>query len=338
MRWLVLLLLVLAPLEAAVDGIVKNMTSGVPQPGVSVTLYRVSGREQMEPLKTVKTDSEGRFSFEESPQGMGLLQTVYDGVTYNEMLRPGAKTTGLELHVYRSSPKPSGVRVTEHMILLEPMGKILHVSESILYMNTGKQVYSDSRHGVLKVYLPPEIRGKPVIMATAPGGMPVERPAEKTVQANVYKIDFPVKPGETRFDITYVLPEPESHVFSGKALHKGGRVRIVVPEGVTLSGEGLKLIGREPTTQAAVYETAGPEYSVKFTGSGSLRSPEAETSSGGGPGIEQILPRIYDRAGWIVALSLAILLLGFVILYRRGEGESELVQAVRPSSRKGKRH
>ncbi len=30
--------------------------------------------------------------------------------------------------------------------------------------------------------------------------MPIQRPALKTKEPNVYKVDYPVRPGETRFD------------------------------------------------------------------------------------------------------------------------------------------
>ena len=49
---------------------------------------------------------------------------------------------------------------------------------------------------------PPSCRSTPPRRA----GMPVPAPATKSPKPNVYKIDFPVKPGETRFDLTYSFP------------------------------------------------------------------------------------------------------------------------------------
>src|SRR5258707_14320771 len=36
--------------------------------------------------------------------------------------------------------------------------------------------------------------------------MPIPRVAEKTKDANIYSVKFPIKPGETLFDLNYSLP------------------------------------------------------------------------------------------------------------------------------------
>ena len=60
----------------------------------------------------------------------------------------------------------------------------------------------DAANGTLHFYLPPEAKGIVSVTINAPGGMPIQRPAEKTNQPNVYKVSYPIKPGETRFDVS----------------------------------------------------------------------------------------------------------------------------------------
>ncbi len=312
--WLWLLLLPAA--EAAVDGVVLNRTTGRPQPGAIVTLYQL-GDQGMQPVQTVRSDAAGRFQIAATPQGPHLLQTIHAGVLYNQMLQPGANTSGLTLDVYDASADPAIARVTQHMILVEAMGGVLHVSESIIFQNSSKQAYNDARNGTLRFYLPPGAQAAPQVNVTAPQGMPVERPAVKTGRDGVYKVEYPVKPGETRFDLTYVIPEQEPRVLSGRILHNGGPVRIVVPQGITLAGDNIRPIGEEPSTHATVYEVDSREYSVTVQGAGSLRAPEP--ARGGGSGIQQIRPPIYDNIYAILGLALAILLLGLLLLYRRGQ-------------------
>lgn len=316
MNRLALLWLLAAPAFAAVDGTVVNRTAGKPQPGVVVTLYRLGGAG-LQPVKTVKTDSGGAFRIDHQLEGPHLLQAIYGGVIYNRMLQPGSPSSGLELEVYNASAKPAGARVAQHMVLLEPLGGMLHVNESIIFNNAGNLTYNDPANGTLRVFLPETVRNAPRVTITAPQGMPVERSAVATGTPNVYKIDFPVKPGETRFDLTYVLPMPESKTFSGKVLHDGAPVRLVAPRGVTLSGPKLQMIGREPTTQATVYEVNGKEYAVEIEGTGQLAA-EGEAEQGGGRGIQTIPARVYDQLWAIVGLAFLILLLGFILLYRRG--------------------
>lgn len=321
MRGLLIYLLTLPVSLAAVNGVVRNQTSGAPQPEALVTVYQL-GSTGMTPVKSVKSDAQGAFSIDYTPSGgPHLLQTIHDGVVYNQMMQPGSPSTGLTLAVYDSTAKPQQTAVTQHMILMEPMGGILHINESIIVQNSGKLTYNDSKNGTVRVFLPPEKMSEPRVMITAPQGMPIERPAVATGEDNVYMIDFPVKPGETRFDLTYVLPEPEPKVFAGRILHDGGPVRLVVPEKVTLEADNIKEIGHEPSTHATIFEVVGKEYAVSFSGTGSLSTPEEPPAQGGGgAGIQQIQARINSRAWVVIGMGIAILLLGFLLLYRRGEG------------------
>jgi hypothetical protein len=315
-RRLALFLVLPSMAFAAVDGVVVNRTTGKPQPGVVVTLYQLAG-SGMQPVRTVKSDAQGVFRIDHAVQGPHLVQTIYDGVVYNRMLQPGGATSNLELEVYNSSPKPAGAQIAQHMVLLEPLGGILHVNESVIFRNEGNLTYNDPANGTLRVFLPEDVKGDPRVMITAPQGMPVERSAAATGTPNVYKVDFPVKPGETRFDLTYVLPLPESKTYSGRILHDGGAVRIVAPRGVTLNGPNIEMIGREPTTQATVYQVKGKEYSLEIEGAGQLESPES-AGQGGGRGIQTISARVYDQIFAIIGLAFLVLLLGFILLYRRG--------------------
>lgn len=307
----VLLLLPLAAL-AAVEGTVINRTTGKPQPGTPVVLIRMS-QAGMEPGQAGKTDAQGKFRLEGDAQGMGMLQATYQGVTYNHLVQPGAPTTGLEIDVYDSSRNPGAARVSQHLIVLEPSGDQLGVTETFFVSNGGKTTHVDPARGTLQFYRPPEARGGDQVSCTAAGGVPLQRAAEKTARADVYRVDFPVRPGETRFDVKYLLAFANPGVFRGRTLQEGAATRLIAPRGVTLTGDALTAAGVEPSTQAAIYNVSASEFEVQVAGSGSIRSEEES-----GPGVEQILPRVYDRLVLILGLAAAILILGFVMLLRRG--------------------
>lgn len=327
--------LLLAPTfaAAAVSGTVMNKTTSRPQADAVVSLYRL-GEKGMEPVKTVKSDAQGAFRIDEEVQGPHIVQTIYDGVVYTKMIPPGTPSENLELDVYAATSKKGKTAVSQHMVLIEPMGGILHIDESIIVNNPGNSTYNDSKNGVVRVYLPPEIDGDPRLTATSPQSMPVQRDLLKTKTEGVFAIDFPVKPGDTRFDLSYVLPETDPPVFSGKVLHGGGALRLVVPRGVTLTGDDIEQVGEEPRTHAKVYDVKGTEYSVTVEGSGTLQAPDNPASGGGGAGIQAIRPRIYSRAALIIGLALLILLAGFLLLYRR---PLPLPGADAPAGHRGKR-
>jgi hypothetical protein len=314
-------LLLLASLaSAAVDGTVTNGTTGKPQPGATVTLYKL-GQNGLESVESVKSDATGQFRIDQNLKGPRLLQSAYDGVTYNHMLPPGAPETGVALAVYNSAKQPGGAKVMQHMLILEPAGNQLAVSEGFIWLNTGKTTFHDPDGGTLRFYAPPGAKGIQV-NATAPQGMPIRTAPSPTGQPDVYKIAFPIKPGETNIHLNYTLPFTSPGTFDGKVYYQGGPTSVIVPQGVSLKGEGLESRGQEPRTKATIYQTTQTSFKVEIEGSGELKRGEPAESEQSGPQMQFVLPKLYDKLYWVLALSFSILLLGFVLLYRAGQTSS----------------
>jgi hypothetical protein len=328
-----------ALLLAAVDGTVINKSTDKPQAAATVSLFKLTDAGP-ESLETVKTDADGKFVIQANAAGgPHYVQVAYDGVTYTKMMPPGSPSTGIVVEVYNAQAKPGDAKITQHMLLLEPVEGKLTVTENIIYQNSGKSTFNDPA-GTLRFYVPPEAGGKVRVMATAPGGMPVERVANQTMTPNVFGVDFAIKPGETRFQYAYELPLGDPPAFKGKLLHKEGTTRLVAPRGVTLKGAGLSDLGREPATQAAIYNLSAQEFNVEITGSGSLREPSGSGGGGGeedGPSIQEILPRLYSRLYVVLGLVAAILLVGFIMIYRNSGAPTQTVAAGPVPHEKGKR-
>jgi hypothetical protein len=302
----------------AVQGTVTNRTTGKPQPGTMVMLFKLGQTTGPEMLASTKSDDQGKFSFaQDVAGGPHLVEAAYGGVTYNAMLPPGMPADNVQLEVYDSSAKPGAAKISQHIMLLEPAGSQLAVSETFFLSNPGNVTWHDPEAGTLRFFVPAGGKDNLRIMATAPQGMPVQRAAEPAKQDGVYRLNFPIKPGETRIDVTYAVPFTAPGPFSGKTLAQGVPTRIVVPNGVTLSGEGLTALGNEPSTQAAIFETKAQAFRVNLEGAGALRAAASEDAGDeGGPSIQEILPRVYDRLALVLASALLALGLGFVLLYR----------------------
>lgn len=304
----------------AVDGTVVNRTTGKPQAGAIVTLYKLGQASGMQPVTTARSDAQGKFQIAQDAEGPRLLQTVYGGVVYSQMLSPGAPTTGLSLDVYDSSDVPDTARLTSHFLILQPSEGQMLVTEGFVFRNDGKLSYSDSKNGTLRFYLPPAAQGNVKVQATAPQGMPVERSASKTAKRDEYKVDFPVKPGETHFELTYTVPYTAPAEFTARSLYAGVPISLVAPPGVELKGDGLTLRGQEPRSQANVYEAAAADVKVQVAGI--ARAAEASEAASGEPSIEQVLPRAHGNLVWLLVLTFSILALGFVLLYRARPAEA----------------
>jgi len=331
------------PLHAAITGEVVNQSTGKPQQGATVALYKLGMQNGLELIDQAKSDPQGHFTINQEPQGgPHLLRTAFDGVTYNHMLPPGSPTTGLTLEVFNSSKQPGEAKVTKHMILLEPSGGQVQVNETYLFSNPGKTAWNDPDNGTLRFFLPEGTGGKVQVNATAPGGMPLGTPVKRVSRnENIFASDFAVKPGETRFDLTYSVPYTEGADYAGRILTKDENTYLIVPDGITLAGDNLNDLGTEPRTKAHIFGLSGNKYSVKLTGQVAAGPADAGGDAGAdsdaSPRIEQIMPRVYGQAKLIIGLSLGILALGFALLYRAQPSQSSPAVAAKGSDGRGRR-
>ena len=311
--------LVSFPAFSAVTGTVINRTTGLPQAGATVGLNKL-GQNGIELIDQAKSDAQGKFSINQTPQGTPyVIRTAFDGITYNHMLPPGSPSTDLTIEVFNVTKQPGAAKVSKHMLLFEPSGGQLTVNETFLFNNDGKTAWYDADNGTLHFFMPASAGGKATVQGTAPEGMPIGAEVGTTGTAGVFKVDFPVKPGETRFDIVYTVPYTDGADYEGKVVTKDENTYLIAPNGVTLDGAGLNDLGVEPRSQAHIYGLAATSYKIKLTGT-PVAATTADSGEGdqpdNGPQIEQIMPRLYSKAVPIILLALGILAVGFALLYR----------------------
>jgi hypothetical protein len=334
-RALLVLLALSAVGNAAVDGVVTNGTSGKPQAGATVTLFQPT-QQGPQFIDSVKTDAEGKFTItKEIPAGGAgplLLQAVYAGVQYNKTLPPGSPTTGVEIPVYESSKKPGGAKITQHVMLIEPNGGTLAIAESYVFGNDGKTTWNNPDSGTLQFSLPAAAAGKVDVNVLAPGGLPIRRAADPAGKPNTYKVDFPIKPGQSEIRLEWQMPFTSPGVFENTILAAGApELKLLAPAGVTLTGDGITALGKEPTTGATVYGVPGTSFHINVEGSGTLRTDSGGDANNGSPPVTENMPKLFGltvangnpvepilAVKWILVSVLGMLGIGFALLYRKG--------------------
>ena len=317
-----LFLLLAIPLSAAITGTVINRTTGAPEAAATVTLFKF-GQGGMEPVTETKTGAQGEFKINQDPAGPGpaMLRVEIDQVNYNRILPPGTPTTGLTLDVFNATRKAEAVKVSKHMIVFEPSaGGTMGVNETFLIDNSGKTTWVDPVNGTLRFYLPAAAQGKLEANGAAPDGMAIPIPTGKTGAPEVYTAKFEIKPGETRIDVDYTVPYTAGAVYSGRIVSGDDNTYLVAPEGVTIEGAGLQDLGDEPRTHAHIFGLNATAYKIKLSGAAAAAAgPPADAtadSQDSGSRIEVIPARVNGKAPLIIGLALAILGLGFALLYR----------------------
>jgi hypothetical protein len=310
--------LIPASLLGAIEGTVVNGSTGKPQPSVTVSLVQ-PGANGMQTLASSTSDANGKFSIDHDvPPPPALLQADYKGVTYTQVQPPGQPTTGIQFQIYESAAKPPEGFQMAHLIMIEPSASALDISETFLIRNDSTTTFEDSSKGTAQFY-PPKAAGDSVkVSVTPPTQMTITRTAEKAGKSGSFKIDYPARPGETRFDMHYTLPA--SDTFTGKVIDGERPTTVVTPLSVHLTGDGIKEVGVEDQVQARLYQVTAPTFKVKIEGTGSIRTQQSNASQEdtGQPQTKEILARVYDRLYWVLGLTFGILALGGTLLYRKG--------------------
>jgi hypothetical protein len=333
--------------HAAIDGTITNGTTGKPQAGSTVTLFQTTAQGPQF-IASVKSGPDGKFLIDKDIQpGRGggplLIQAVYGGVQYNKVITPGQPTTGVDVPVYESSKQPGGAQIQQHFMVLEPdTNGTMTVDEIYVYQNDGKTTWNDPARGTLQFALPAAAQGKVEVNVLAPGGLPIRRAPDPAGKPNEFKLDFPIKPGESRVEMHWTMPFTTPGVFEDHILAKGGPTRIVAPQGITFKGDGIQEAGQEPTTKATIYNATGADLKVNIDG---VAVPPQQAQGGGdggdngqgngSPAISENLPKLFGltvadsnmwqavvSVKWVLLSVLGMLAIGFVLLYRKGSPET----------------
>ncbi|MGH9609138.1 MAG: carboxypeptidase-like regulatory domain-containing protein [Bryobacteraceae bacterium] len=321
------------PLMASIDGTVLNGTTGKTQAAAQVNLMQPGG-QGMQVLAKTETDASGHFVFNQArPMGPILLQVRYKGVHYDKLLTPNVSASNVQLEIYEPTKSPAVAQVAQRMLIFDANTSRIGVEEMAIIENQSKQTYNNRSLGALRFFLPPAANGQVRVSVQDASGMPLPRPAEKTATEHVFRVDFPIKPGQTEINVNYTLPVGSPFTYRGRVVGvkgmQAGPLRLVAPLGITLGGSDIQELGIEPTTQAGIYNIKGNgNFSVEITGTGSMRQ-DANADNSDEPQYIPGKPPIYKHRSLLLGLALTILALGAVVLYRTSPRNSE----PRPSGR-----
>jgi hypothetical protein len=288
LRSLVVFALPLTALAAApITGTVTNRTTGKPAAGDTVVLIRLTGGMQESTHTT--TDARGHFSLDVPDAGLHLVRVTHDKTTYFQPAQPG--TTSVDVDVYSAAPKVKGV-TTEAIVMriqTDASGNNLNVVENFFIKNDSTPPTTQFSNEPFDFYLPEGaiIEGS---AALAPGGMPLKN-APVPLSGNKYTFLFPLRPGETRFQVTYHIPYAGKLDFPVKIDGPTGTVALMLPKAMKVqpaANSPLGAVNDEVDAQTFVAQNATPTQplSVSLSGSGQLPRDSQNPSSGatGGAG------------------------------------------------------
>jgi hypothetical protein len=262
----------------SITGVVTNKTTNRPAGGDDVVLIRLA--QGMQEASRNKTDAKGRFTLEipTGDTGMHLVRVTHDKANYFRPAPPG--TQSVEVEVFNAAAKVAGVSSEADVLRLQTdeSGKTLHVVENFFVKNDSNPPLTQFSDRPFEFYLPTGavVEGS---AALAPGGMPVQASPVPLGEPNHFAFIFPIRPGETRFQITYRLPYDGSLKFAPRVMMPTDTIAIMMPKSMAFKAgpsAPYSPVTEETTAQTYVARNVQPSQTLDFTVSGSGQMPRDE--------------------------------------------------------------
>ncbi len=276
-----------------ITGAVTNGTTGKPAAGDEVTLLSLS--QGMQEVGSTKTDAQGKFSMA-APADQGvphMVRVTHGGVNYFPQggpLMPGATTA--EVTVYDAAKKLDGISQTVEVDRFQTDGSQLQGIALFAIKNGSTPPRALDGDKTFEFVLPAgaEIDSG---MAKSPGGQPLNSMPSETDKKGHYAFSFPLRPGETQFQVSYHMPYSGEASFSPKPLAEVQHFVVMTPKGMTFAAKDPQRFQSMPDNSGAGIMVAtnakpGEDLSFKITGSGQFQAEgqqavgAADDSGGGG--------------------------------------------------------
>jgi len=270
---------------ATLSGTVNNKTTGKPSSGDTVAVVNLA--KGMDDIGTTTTDSHGKYKLNVPDGGQFLLHATHNGADYFQRVPPGS--SGVDLDVYDVATHVDGVAGEAIIVRVEtdPVGKSLNMGMNFFINNASNPQRTQFGGNTYDFYLP---KGAIIVetLANGPGGMPVTAPIT-TLDKNSghYAFTFPIRPGETRFQVSYTLPYTGKQSFAVKPTLPTSDVAVMLPKSMTFQpGASTKYQPINEDTTLQTFDAHNPDITqpVQFSVTGSGQLPEVRDAGQQGGG------------------------------------------------------
>ncbi len=339
-------ILLLATFASAqsLTGTVKNSTTGKPSAGDDVVLLKLG--QGMDETGRTKTDAKGRFSLKlDDDKSPHLVRVIHQGVTYHRMAPPG--TTSVEVEVYDVAKKVAGIEMVADVLRLQAEQGQLVVVREFYVQNTSKPPRTQMNDRNLEFCIPDGAQIIPdSATATTENGNPLKSAPVPEGEKNRYSFIFPLRPGQTTFEVAYQLPYTGSANLDPKSLYPLQHFVVMLPK--TMQFTAASSADFKPATypgapnvpmQVASDTTLGQNLAFKISGEGVLQAPQdadtkadtgaqANNRPGGGLGPPIDAPDPLQKYRWQIlgGIAAALILGGVFVAVRQQSAARSLAR------------
>ncbi|HEV2576965.1 MAG TPA: carboxypeptidase regulatory-like domain-containing protein [Acidobacteriaceae bacterium] len=280
-----------------ITGVVTNKTTGKPSAGDTVTLIRLA--QGMQEATHTTTDAHGRYTLEVPDNGLHLVRVTHDLANYFRAAQAG--TTTVDVDVYSAAAKVKGVTSEAEVMRIESdaSGTALHVVQNFFLKNDSNPPMTQFSKQPFDFWLPDGavVEGA---AAESPDGMPVRQAPVPLAEKNHFTFLFPIRPGETRFQITYRIPYTGKLALEPKLTMPTDTVAIMIPKSMTfapVAGAPYSPVDDEVNAHTLVARSVAPSAPLGFTLTGTGQLPrDANAPTQGGDQSAQGAPQAQDNS------------------------------------------
>jgi hypothetical protein len=265
---------------ADISGTVTNKTTDKPSAGDEVVILKLS--EGMQEAGRTKTDTKGKFSLPiPNDGGQHLVRVTHQGVNYFKPAPQG--TTSVQVDVYDAGKQVQGVSGRADILRVQSDGGQLQITELFVLQNNSQPPRTQMSDRSFELTLP-EGAVIDASLAAGPGGMPVNSAPVPTGEKNRYAYVFPIRPGETKFQVSYHAPYTGSFSFQPKILTPTDDLVVMLPKSMEFKNGSSEFSGggEEKGMNIFVAHNIAAGKQLAFTVSGTGQIPrDAQDSDAG---------------------------------------------------------
>jgi hypothetical protein len=266
------------------SGTVINRTTGKATPNIDLTL--LSPTQGMRELGSSKSDAQGHFTITNDAIGTApvLVRATYHDVSYNTFAPPGR--LNVEVEIYELSKDIKTVSIVNHIIIFQPGNDKLIGAEEYIVRNASQPPQAYFRTEGNFEFAIPEKATLQRVSTVNVTGMSVQQASIDKGKGHI-AIAYPFRPGDTSIRLSYEMPYSASATtLKLTAVYPGVNTLVVVPPGVTVTGDGLTAAGQE---QGMFLFTHAPlaakaSFNVKLSGVAAPQAADAGAGDGQGAG------------------------------------------------------
>ncbi len=321
MKYLAFLLIAcsLSATAQVLTGTVTNRTLNKPAGGDDVILLSLD--KGMEEQARTKTNAKGEFRFNKArtPNVMYLVRVHHQDVNYNEPVVPGANN--VQVTVYDSKLAMPEIKLLDQSEVYQAKEGSAQVVELFRLSNASNPPMTQP---TFEFYLP---EGASIQAGQAVwNGTPIKSSPVALLEKNKYYFPYPVRPGDTHFEVVYTLPYKGSLKAEPKMGLVPGKFYVVTPKSMRFApGSGsaysatnwpIDVSLKNIDTHVADNVQAGTQLAFEISGTGILQDdasgqqPAAgeNTGPGGGLGAPNEKPGPLQSTQWLLLGILALAL------------------------------